>query len=158
MKVVLVRHAHAGSREAWGGDDRDRPLSAKGERQAAFLVPVLSGFAPGRILSSPAVRCLQTVAPTATLVGRDVEPVEALAEGHADEAVALVERLTGGTVVVCTHGDVASALLEACRTGPVIGPPIHMGKAEVRLLRRRSGAWTAEGPFSLSGEVAPPVV
>jgi|GEM_PF-1131453 len=75
----------------------------------------------------------------------------------AGEAVALVERLAGGTVVVCTHGDVASALLEACRTGPATGPPLHMGKAEVRLLRRRSGVWTAEGPFSLSGEVAPPV-
>ena len=34
MIVLLVRHARAGDRSEWEGDDRLRPLDKKGRRQA----------------------------------------------------------------------------------------------------------------------------
>ena len=61
MAVLLVRHAKAGSRKDWSGDDRLRPLSKAGHRQAEALVPLLVGYPITRVLSSPFVRCVQTV-------------------------------------------------------------------------------------------------
>ena len=54
--LFLVRHAKAGARAEWRGDDRDRPLSVKGERQANRLVAAFRGKAVDRILSSPTLR------------------------------------------------------------------------------------------------------
>ncbi|HET9052299.1 MAG TPA: hypothetical protein VFO60_11405, partial [Candidatus Dormibacteraeota bacterium] len=46
MTVFLVRHARAGRRDRWVGDDRLRPLSKKGRAQAAalpgLLLPLIS--------------------------------------------------------------------------------------------------------------------
>ena len=113
MPLLLVRHAHAGSRSAWRGDDRLRPLSPKGRSQALVLVPVLASFGPSRVLSSPYLRCTQTVEPVAAALGLEVEPDEALADGSGTEAVALLWSLAGTTAVICTHGDVATAVFEA---------------------------------------------
>ncbi|MEO7556386.1 MAG: phosphoglycerate mutase family protein, partial [Acidimicrobiales bacterium] len=63
MTLYLVRHADAKSRSGWHGPDLQRTLSKKGERQAAGLAALLNGAAIAAILSSPAVRCLDTVAP-----------------------------------------------------------------------------------------------
>ena len=38
MLVVVVRHGTAGDRANWDGEDRLRPLDARGERQAAALL------------------------------------------------------------------------------------------------------------------------
>ena len=61
MTVLLVRHARAGSRKYWKGPDIERPLSKKGRRQAEGLVDMVSRYPIKRILSSPYVRCVQTV-------------------------------------------------------------------------------------------------
>ena len=42
--VLLVRHGDAGDRDRWQGDDRVRPLSPQGRRQALGLVEQLSGY------------------------------------------------------------------------------------------------------------------
>ena len=44
MTPLLVRHASAGDADDWRGDDRLRPLDAKGRRQAEALVLLLSEF------------------------------------------------------------------------------------------------------------------
>jgi phosphohistidine phosphatase SixA len=121
MPPLLVRHAHAGSRSAWSSDDHLRPLSPKGRAQALALVPVLASFGPTRILSSPYVRCTQTVEPVATALGLEVEEDEALADGSGTETVALLRRLAGTTAVICTHGDVASAVFDALGHSPAPG-------------------------------------
>jgi hypothetical protein len=61
--VCLVRHAHAGDKHQWTGDDRDRPLSVPGHHEAYGLLARLRDYPIGRILTSPAVRCVQTVEP-----------------------------------------------------------------------------------------------
>ncbi|MEA2687050.1 MAG: 8-oxo-(d)GTP phosphatase, partial [Actinomycetota bacterium] len=54
--LLVVRHAHAGDREAWVGPDERRPLTKKGRRQATGLVEVLADYNVGRIVSSHYVR------------------------------------------------------------------------------------------------------
>ena len=64
MLVLLVRHGHAGAKRQWHGDDGFRPLDAQGLAQASDAGPIcLARFAPARILSSPFLRCVQTVTP-----------------------------------------------------------------------------------------------
>jgi 8-oxo-(d)GTP phosphatase len=73
VPLILLRHASAGSKSASAGPkgapagqqgDLLRPLDAKGERDAAVLAGLLACFAPrARVVSSPAVRCTQTVVP-----------------------------------------------------------------------------------------------
>lgn len=59
--VLLVRHAKAGKRENWPGDDDLRPLSSAGWRQAEALRALLPLFGPARVHAAPRVRCVQTV-------------------------------------------------------------------------------------------------
>ena len=114
MTVLLVRHAEAGDRDRWEGADRVRPLSAEGQAQASGLVGQLGGFTVARVLSSPYLRCTQTVEPLAEARGLDVEPCEELAEGGAAAALVLVRRLVERpeVTVLCTHGDVMEAVLD----------------------------------------------
>jgi len=108
VSSVLVRHASAGDRGDWAGDDRLRPLDAKGRRQAEALVEILLPLGVGRIVSSPYVRCVQTVEPLAVALGLEVEEDDRLAEGAGHAARAL---LAEDGVVACTHGDVVDELL-----------------------------------------------
>ncbi|MDQ6725544.1 MAG: histidine phosphatase family protein [Actinomycetota bacterium] len=111
MSVLLVRHAHAGDRDAWIGPDHLRPLSMKGIQQAEALVFALAGFEVGRVLSSTYLRCTQTVEPLALVRGVALETEAALAEGNGASAAELVRSLAGSPVVLCTHGDVIGGIL-----------------------------------------------
>lgn len=115
MAVLLVRHAKAGDREKWDAPDDVRPLTPKGEAQAEALVAQLAGFDVDRVLSSPYLRCSQTVAPLAAARGMAVEPSDDLAEGEAGAGLELVRSLLPGTThtVLCTHGDVVEEVLDA---------------------------------------------
>ena len=113
MSVYVVRHAKAGDRSDWKGDDRLRPLSRSGEKQAEALAEVLGKEPIDKILSSGYVRCVQTVQPLATRRNLPVETVKELEEGAGGESVIrLVEKFKGRNVVLCTHGDVVEELLE----------------------------------------------
>jgi len=117
MPLLVVRHARAGRRSAYIGDDRERPLSPRGRAQAEAVVPLLAAYRPRRVLSSPAVRCFETVRPLADSLGLSIESVGELGEGHGPEALALLERMAGETAVLCTHRDVATVLLDALAGG-----------------------------------------
>jgi 8-oxo-dGTP diphosphatase len=108
LKLYLVRHAKAGSRNAWDGPDQLRPLSKAGQRQAKGLAKLLRDEPIDRVVSSPYVRCVQTVAPVAESRGLPVEVADALAEGvPLNEALRLIEKVADKPTVLCTHGDVA---------------------------------------------------
>ncbi|MGH9189751.1 MAG: SixA phosphatase family protein [Acidimicrobiales bacterium] len=111
--VLLVRHAAAGNPAKWEGPDSLRPLSEKGRRQAAALVDTLAGYDIGRVMSSPYLRCIQTVEPLAQARGLPIEETQALAEGAGHrEVAALLDELGGTSAVLCTHGDVAGVALD----------------------------------------------
>ncbi len=113
MTIYLVRHAKAGDRSSWDEDDRLRPLSTRGRTQARGLLDVLRDAQFGCVLSSPYVRCMETVVPIAADRHLAVEPTEALAEGASlDEAFALVHKHALSGAVMCTHGDVMPMLLD----------------------------------------------
>jgi 8-oxo-dGTP diphosphatase len=114
MTVYLVRHAVAIGRSSWDGPDRARPLTPKGERQAAALPRLFESAEVRRIASSPAVRCVDTVTPLAGTCGLEVHPVDELAEGAGSkEAVAFLRDLAGkkGDSVLCAHGDLIPEVL-----------------------------------------------
>lgn len=113
MTIYLVRHAKAGERGGFDGDDRLRPLSARGHLQTRGLLEQLRNEAFERIVSSPYVRCMETVVPLAGLRGIAIEPSDALAEGASlNEALALVGKHAAHGAVFSTHGDVMPMLLE----------------------------------------------
>src|ERR1700737_943282 len=111
VAVLLIRHAHAGSRRDWQSDDRLRPLTPKGQRQATLLARRLKPWAAHRILSSPYVRCVQTVEPLAESLGLKIEEVDELAEGAGTAALKLIRSLASSDVAFCTHGDITATVL-----------------------------------------------
>ena len=52
--VLLVRHAKAGSRHQWDGDDALRPLSGTGREQARHLTDLLAAVRARPVLQRPA--------------------------------------------------------------------------------------------------------
>ncbi len=120
--LYVVRHAKAGSRRDWRGNDDDRPITAKGQRQADRLLEHLRPVGIRRVVSSPSLRCVQTVAPMAEVLAVQVERHEVLRE-DADPASTLgFARGLAGPAVVCTHGNIVEALvLEAAAVRPLSG-------------------------------------
>ena len=112
MTVYLVRHAQAGSRKAFDGDDRARRLTAEGRHQSADIAGLLADMGATRTFSSPFRRCIETIAPAAAALGVPVEVDERLAEGRPDGAIALVRSLSRSGAVFCSHGDIIPAILE----------------------------------------------
>jgi len=130
--VYLVRHATAGHRPSWEGDDRVRPLDERGVLQAAGLVELLGRRDFERIVSSPAVRCVDTVVPLADGRGLTVEASEALAEGAGREAALELFRAAGGPLVASVHGDMVEELTgEHAKKGSTIVLEVDEDRIEV---------------------------
>jgi broad specificity phosphatase PhoE len=134
--IYLLRHAHAGNKRTWSGPDDRRPLSATGRREAAGLVPRYHDRPIATILSSPALRCQQTVQPLAEHRRLTVELDGRLdVDAEIDDTAALIR---GGLddVVLCTHGELIGQLLELLRArGAPIGQNARWPKGSTWLLR-----------------------
>jgi 8-oxo-dGTP diphosphatase len=132
MALYLVRHAVAVGRSSWDGDDDERPLTPKGERQSKALVRLLGDVGIRRIWSSPAVRCVESVRPLADTLRVDVRPTTALAEGYGcGKAVDLIGELAAkkGSAVLCTHGDLVPEILRRlARTGTSLESELQFAK------------------------------
>lgn len=114
MTLLLLRHADAGDRAAWTGDDLARPLSATGRQQSEQLAGMLADRGLARILSSPAKRCVDTVAPLAMQLGLPVEEDVTLTEGTPfAEVEQLLLDIADQDVLLCSHADVIGAALTA---------------------------------------------
>lgn len=141
--VFVVRHAKAGSRSRWSGPDEDRPLSGPGQRQADGLAGLLADRGVTRIVSSPFVRCRQTVEPLGQRLHVDVEPSESLAEGASlTEALRLVEKMSDQGAVLCTHGDVLEELLGHFRRAGVVNGDARLEKGSTWVLSFHDGVAT----------------
>jgi len=116
--MVIVRHAKSRSRSKWRHPDRLRPLDARGRKRAEALVPILATYGVTRVVTSPSVRCLDTVLPYAVAAGLEVRVKAALSEEGFEEQperapyhlTRLLER--GAATVVCSHGPVLPVLLD----------------------------------------------
>jgi 8-oxo-dGTP pyrophosphatase MutT (NUDIX family)/phosphohistidine phosphatase SixA len=120
--LIILRHAQALKRAEFNGkDDQQRPLSARGEREAVVLPPIIDAFGVVAVHSSPARRCLQTVTPLAAFLQRQVIEEAALSEegftSTPEAAVARALRLLRDPkpAVICTHRPVLPAVMGAVR-------------------------------------------
>jgi len=136
-KLYLVRHAKAGERRLWEGDDRDRPLSSKGWKQAEAVAKRLAGLDISTLHSSPYVRCIQTLEPLAMRLERSIATEMRLCEDEPFEPVLdLLAELPPGAVM-SSHGDIIPATLAALeRRGTSIRTQPDWRKASVWVLKR----------------------
>lgn len=109
--VLLVRHAKAGRRQDWHGDDDLRPLSEAGRRQADGLRTLLPLFGANRVHSAPRTRCRQTVADLAADLEVDMIDEPLLSEeGYWADPDGAIRRVTElaepapRATVVCSQG------------------------------------------------------
>jgi 8-oxo-dGTP diphosphatase len=140
--LYLVRHAKAGSRHDFKGNDRLRPLSSTGKRQAHALAqrlaPILIAAGGKTLISSPYLRCIQTLRPLAKKIGATtVENDESLAEGHDYVEVLKLMASLPDHSVLCSHGDVIPETIGALeRRGCEFLSPPDWRKASVWVLER----------------------
>jgi 8-oxo-dGTP pyrophosphatase MutT (NUDIX family)/phosphohistidine phosphatase SixA len=117
--VLLVRHAKAGSRSQWDGDDALRPLSSTGREQTRRLVRLLALFGTDRITSASPVRCRDTVAPLAEKLGIPILDEPLLGEDEYEKepqaGLARFRELASepGVTVACSQGGVIPHLVGA---------------------------------------------
>lgn len=115
--VMIVRHATAGSRTRYKGDDRQRPLDKHGRAQAESLVGQLLSFGAGELFAADRVRCQQTLDPLAEELGVEIRSEPALTEeAYADNRKAGRQRIleiadATTNPVICTQGKVIPDLI-----------------------------------------------
>ena len=144
MRLVVVRHGTAKSKRAWKGRDQDRPLTASGMKQAKAIATRFARYKPDRVISSPSLRCMETISPLASACGSRVEKSDHLRPDGGDGAVRLVTRLlaegpTSGTIVICTHREVIVRILPilASQFGVRLGHRLPGGKGSGWILTFR---------------------
>jgi len=163
--LLLVRHAHAGKRSAWKGDDDLRPLSAKGWRQAKALRRLLPRFGAEHVHAAPRVRCVQTVQDLADDLKVPVHPEPLLSEeGFWPDPEAGVARLLEiaaqpGTRVVCSQGGVIPHVVHALAVagGLDVRRLTEDGTAEGTVPSKKGSLWVLSfAPESDDAESGPP--
>jgi 8-oxo-(d)GTP phosphatase len=138
--LYVIRHAKAGVRSLWEGPNEARPLTRRGRKQARRLVERFRGLELGRVLSSPYLRCVQTVEPLAAERELTLEPAPALAEGAAvDDALALLASLDGRPTALCGHGREIRAMIERLEQGGATIDGTGIAKGSVWVLDREFG-------------------
>lgn len=138
--VYVIRHAKAGSRERWDGDDIARPLTKNGRAQAEALARRLRKVATPTLISSPYARCIETLQPLAEALETKVSPDDRLTESAPFEPViGLVLAVPAGSVL-CGHGDLIPDLVGALhRRGAHLTTDADWRKASVWVLSRDHG-------------------
>jgi len=155
--MLLVRHAKAGERTRWHGDDDLRPLTAAGRRQAAELTRLLALFGPTRVHSAPRVRCVQSVQPLAAALGVEVITEPRLSEeGYWPDPAAgrrRVLHIAAGacTPVVCSQGGVIPDLVHA-----LAGPAATDEYGEVPSRKGSTWVLSLRGEQCLAADYYPP--
>lgn len=115
--VLVVRHATAGSKSRFSGDDTKRPLDKKGRAQAEALVGQLLAFGATDVYAADRLRCHQTVEPLAEELGVEICNESSLTEeNYAHNPKPARRRILeiaalGRTPVICTQGKVIPDLI-----------------------------------------------
>lgn len=140
--IIALRHGKAVPPHEWQGPDATRPLLPRGEVQALSVAPGIAAFRPAKLISSTAVRCTTTTAPTARLTGLPVtQNAEISQDAYASQgdevrdivAKRLKKRVT---TVFCSHGPVLPQIIDAVAHAT--------GTADSARLQRASALSTGE--------------
>lgn len=153
MDLLLWRHAEAFELEP-GGDDLQRALTSKGERQARRMAAWLNRHisAGTRVLCSPARRTRQT----ADALGRDFRVLPALAPEAAPEALLQAANWPDARtpVLIVGHQPTLGMTAALLLTGSPEPWPLRKGALIWLRHREREG----QGQTMLHGLVGPDLV
>ena len=148
--IYLVRHAKAGERRVWEGNDELRPLSKHGWKQAEAIGKRLAKHASG-LYSSPYVRCVQTLEPLAKHLDVPILDEHRLFEGAPFEPVLELLNEVDDGAVLCSHGDIIPEVIQA------LAPSRHGAPDPSRLAQgAASGSSKRNGDNISKGKVWPP--
>lgn len=135
-KLIIVRHAHRDKPKPLGRL-ADNGLSKKGKAQAKAVLAHFLKVQETRqvkLISSPKVRCVETLAPLAKRLKTKIEIHPALDEQQPSQTEAAYQKsIKGflehwargrqGVTVICSHGDWIPRALEI-----IVGGPIELKK------------------------------
>jgi 8-oxo-dGTP pyrophosphatase MutT (NUDIX family)/phosphohistidine phosphatase SixA len=140
--IIALRHGKATPPQDWTGPDATRPLVQRGEVQALSVAPGIAAFRQAKLISSTAVRCTTTIAPTARLTGLPVSQNDEISQeaydsnGDAVRAIVDTRLAKRATTVLCSHGPVLPQII-----GAVVRAT---GTADDSRLRRAAALSTGE--------------
>jgi 8-oxo-dGTP pyrophosphatase MutT (NUDIX family)/broad specificity phosphatase PhoE len=144
--LLIVRHATAGRKSRYKGDDRKRPLDKHGRAQAEALVGLLLAFGATNLHAASRARCHQTIEPLADELGVTIHDEPDLTEeAYADNRKRARARVLeiaekSGTRVICSQGKVIPDLITWwCE---------HAGVKPDKSRNRKGSVWV----MSLAGE------
>ncbi|MGB3413077.1 MAG: NUDIX hydrolase [Microbacteriaceae bacterium] len=115
--VIALRHAKAKLPESWPDNDESRPLRSRGREEVVACSRKIYPYRPDRIISSPAVRCLETVGELAKCLKLSPEVGPTLSQNHSswfdvhitDTIVDVLDKEL--STVICSHGPVIPTIL-----------------------------------------------
>ena len=123
--AVLVRHAHAGERKKWSGNDALRPIDPQGQAEAERIAELCLLFEPERLIAATPLRCKQTLEPLSAALNLPIVldggfaepplPEDAPAKAKVGAHRMIEVRDSGGLAVVCSQGKVMPGILAALR-------------------------------------------
>lgn len=123
VPILILRHGKAMARSDWSGRDQARPLTARGRRQAAALIPLLTAYGVTRLASSTSTRCVKTLVPFGTAAKLEIEGWSTLSEEQAEVSLKAVDKLmrrlidqtleSGRPLAICGHRPVLPTMLAA---------------------------------------------
>jgi 8-oxo-(d)GTP phosphatase len=148
--IMLLRHASALARKHWRGADPDRPLTATGQEEAQALVPLLGTYGDSSLVTSDALRCIETLEPYAKDIGTELVRVSALSEetraAHPRAAAKWLRGTVkaGRPVIACTHRPVVPGMLAESAAGVAAQAGRRaLAPAEAWVLHTRDGSVVA---------------
>jgi 8-oxo-(d)GTP phosphatase len=153
--VIALRHGKAIAPEMWDGPDATRPLMHRGVDQAASVAAGLAAYAPKRLISSTATRCLSTIQPAAELLGLEVTSTASISQDAYERGASKVTEVVAKrlrkkkSVVLCSHGPVIPQIIDevARLTGtaqlPALRSAAMLGTGEFTVLHVSAGDLTS---------------
>ena len=147
VPVYLIRHAKATDPAEWTENDELRPLTAEGRLQAAGLITVFRDAALTALISSPHLRCVQTLEPLSEAWRMPVATSDALAEGAGvgDATELMLSAAAAGPAALCTHGDVMMSVVHTLLDSGVRlrGDQTEFKKGSTWVLKARDGEFVS---------------
>ncbi len=131
--IIVLRHGRAVPPASWDGPDATRPLLHRGLEQARSVAPAIAAWAPAKLISSTAVRCLATIEPVAALTGLPVKHAIGISQDAYEDGTARVRKIVrkrlkaGVPTVLCSHGPVIPEIIDlvAALTNTPLDAPLR---------------------------------
>jgi len=136
--LLVVRHAEARRRKSWRGEESERPLTAAGSRQSSRLASLLRAYGVGRVTTSDAARCVDTMLPFVNATKAEIALRPELSEEAFDPAAVgrRVHRVLQNRrrTALCSHRPVLPTVFDALGVEHV-----HLKPGEVAVVHHRRG-------------------